>query len=387
MTTPASVRREATIVALALMTFSAYGASIYTYGVLIDDLVADLEGSEFLFVTAFGLAQILAGVGSIVAGRALDRHGSTPVYLTGLAGAIVLGVATLVPGPGSFVAVYTLGAGVLGATGFYHISQTAAARSARGAETGAITRLTVYAAFSAPLFIPLAGHLVERAGWRLALAVPAAVAAVSFLVALALAPVGPTLGERRLGLERSAFRGQAGRYAAALVLSGASIQILSVYQVPVMTAAGLSLATASSIAGYRGFAQFAGRVPLPPVVRRFGAATSMTAALAGIALGSVLLGLATGTVTAFVAMTIIGIAIGAQSPLVGIRGREVFEEELLGSALGTVTLGIFLAGAVGPVLAGLAVDLSGDRRAATFVGAATALAATGFLVTTRSSRQ
>ncbi|MDH4308666.1 MAG: hypothetical protein OEX04_14450, partial [Acidimicrobiia bacterium] len=79
---------------------------------------------------------------------------------------------------------------------------------------------------------------------------------------------------------------------------------------------------------------------------------------------------AAGTVAmAALAMLAIGLAIGAQSPLVGIRGREVFDEKILGTALGTVTLGSFVAGAAMPVAAGALVDATGSRLAAVALGA------------------
>ncbi len=362
--------------ALACVTLAAYGSWIYSFGVILDDLTADLGATESTMVAAFGAAQLLAGAGSVAAGRMLDRRGSRPVFVIGMLGSLVLAAATLTRSPLPFVVLFSTGAGIVGATGFYHISQTAAARIAPGHEAAAITRLTLYAAFSSPIFYPLSAWLVDRSGWRLALQAGAAMTLVSFVAALSIAHSPASDVSRpswRLaigGFDRRAFR-----FAAGVILATGTIQLLSVYQVPVMSSAGLGLATASTLAGARGIMQFLGRLPLTRVAARFGAARTLRSAILMLAVGTALLGGSGWFPLALVAMTVTGLSIGAQSPLVGIRGREVFGDRVLGTSLGTVTLGTFVAGAVTPVVAGALVESTGSRATAVAIGTAIALAA------------
>lgn len=371
-TRPAS---ELSIIVLAAMTMTAYGSWIYTFGVLLDDLVHDLDARESALVVAFGVAQLLAGLGSVFAGRMLDRRGSTPVFLIGAVGSVLLGLSSLATSVWTFGAAYAIGSGVVGATGFYHISQTCSARLFPGRETRAITRLTMYAAFSGPVFYPLTAWLVGIGGWQLGVQIPAVMTLVFFLIAVPLANTPPAdrTGTHRLTLD--GFRGPAARYALGTILAAGTIQLLSVYQVPVMVSAGLALGTASALAGARGIAQFFGRLPLAQIAARFGAARSLRGSTALLAVGTALLAGSSSVVIAGAAMLLAGLAIGAQSPLVGIRGREVFDERVLGTALGTVTLGTFLAGAVTPVVAGALVDASGTRVAAVALGTVVAIAA------------
>jgi MFS family permease len=366
---------ESVVAVLACVTLTAYGSWIYSFGVLLDDLVADLGTGESSLLAAFGAAQLIAGVGSVGAGRLLDRRGSRPVFAVGAAGAALLAATALAGTPAGFLVLFAVGAGSVGATGFYHVSQTVAARLAPGWETHAITRLTLYASFSASLFYPMTAWLVGRGGWQLAVAVSGAITFASFVAALAIAPTPPTDREGRHRLTLAGFDRSARRYAVGVVIATGTVQLLSVYQVPVMVSAGISLGAASVLAGGRGIAQFLGRLPLPRIVARLGAAHSLRSSIALMAVGAALLSAASSVVVAGAAMLLAGLAIGAQSPLVGIRGREVFDERILGTALGSVTLGTFVSGAVAPMVAGALVDATGARPVAVVFGAVLATVA------------
>ena len=82
-----------------------------------------------------------------------------------------------------------------------------------------------------------------------------------------------------------------------------------VYQVPAMTAAGLAFGAASFWAGFRGFAQLGGRLPLMPLVRRIGVANSLRLAYAAIAVGSVALAFAGNHVLAALYAIVAGFGI------------------------------------------------------------------------------
>ena len=50
------------------------------------------------------------------------------------------------------------------------------------------------------------------------------------------------------------------RWVLASMISGGAIDVILVYQVPIMIAAGLSTGAAATVAGVRGFAQVGGRL-------------------------------------------------------------------------------------------------------------------------------
>ncbi len=156
-------------------------------------------------------------------------------------------------------------------------------------------------------------------------------------------------------------------FTLAVALGWVAMSTILVYQVPVMTAAGLPLATAATVAGLRGMSQTAGRIPLAPIVRRLGSARSVALALTSIAAGGVVLAFSGRVVPAVVFALLAGFGIGAMSPLQGIVVEELFDRETLGATMGSYGLIGMGGGAIGPAMAGLLADTSGSRRIVTVI--------------------
>ena len=130
---------------------------------------------------------VITGAGGIVAGRVLDRRGPRPIFLLAAiagAGAMLLASAqgALLP----FAIAYAGGCGLVGALGFYHITQAVAARAAPAAPARAIIWLTLFGAFSSPVYLPLTAWLIQSAGWRGAIRIEAGTVRVAFLLAAVL---------------------------------------------------------------------------------------------------------------------------------------------------------------------------------------------------------
>ena len=87
-----------------------------------------------------------------------------------------------------FAVAYAIGGGSIGALGFYHVTQAAAARTTPARASQAISRLTIIGAFASPIFLPLTAWLVDQTDWRVALRVDAVAVAVAFLFAAAVVP-------------------------------------------------------------------------------------------------------------------------------------------------------------------------------------------------------
>ena len=106
----------------------------------------------------------------IVAGRVLDRCGPRPVFLVaGIAGAGAMLAASVQGALLPFAVAYAGGCGLVGALGFYHITQAVAARTAPAAPARAIIWLTLFGALSSPVYLPLTAWLTQSAGWRAAI--------------------------------------------------------------------------------------------------------------------------------------------------------------------------------------------------------------------------
>lgn len=351
---------------LGLVTIAAYGCWHYSFGVLLDPIIDDTGWSEPFLTLAFGASVFVGGIGSIFGGWLLDRAGSRVVF--GSAAVAVLGTflaAAATSSPMAFAVLTAVGGGAVAALGFYHVTQTVAVRLSPHDSTRAIAILTVWGAFSSAVYLPASAWLVEEFGWRAALVVLGLSAVVTLVAAAVVMDTRtaemPASRHILAGLS-SALRTTAARsFLLSQGVIGVAMGVILAYQVPAMTAAGLPLAAASFWAGFRGFSQLLGRLPLMPMVRRLGVVPSMRLAYASISVGAVVLAFAGTPWVAAVYAVVAGFGIGAISPLIGIHSRDVFGVEGLGTAMGAVSLVFQMAGAVGPPLAGWLAVQTGSR--------------------------
>ena len=355
------------IVALGLLTVVAYGAAFYSYGVLIAPIAAETRWPQAALGAIFSAVLLITGVGGILAGGLLDRVGEQPVFAAGatLSAAAVL-ASSYQTQLWSFALLYAGGCGLAGALGFYHVTQTVAARVATGAAARAIIWLTLIGAFAGPVYLPLTGWLSSTVGWRGAIRVHAVSLAVAFALALLLVRgrggrPSPTRREGAVRALRRALRERPmQRWLAATVITGAATDVVLLYQVPAMVGLGLPLSLAAGLAGFRGAAQLAGRLPLGPVLTRLGARRTVIAVLVLAALSLPLL-LASGAVAVALAFAFVfGAATGAFSALQGIYTHELADPAHLGTLLGTQQALFELGGALGPVTAGALLGATGS---------------------------
>jgi MFS family permease len=371
---------------LGVLTIVTYGTWYYGYGVLIEPIHDDQHWSRGLLGTVFGVAILVNGLGAAAGGRLLDRAGPRSAFLVAaVVSSSFLVVASYQHDPYAFGLAFGIGGGITGALGFYHVTQAAAARSAPGRPARAISRLTIIGALSSPIFLPLTAWLVQATDWRTTLRIDAGILAVAFLAAAAIVPDRRNAGGRPAGRAIDAFRAAwlarpFRRLLAATLLAGAAMDIMLAFQVPIMRDAGLTLGTAATIAGLRGFAQLAGRLPLGLALRRIPARIALTGAYALGSLAALLL-LGSGWIVAAIAYSAVaGIATGASSPLQGIYTAEVVGDRDLGLLLGVQQALYGIAGASGPVAVGILYAVTESwtsaivLAAAGFVGAAALLA-------------
>lgn len=365
---------------LGLVTIAGYGSWYYSFGVLLDPIIADTGWSETALTSAFSASAIVSGIGAVGGGWLLDRLGSRFVFSTAaLTTLVAFAFASTTGSVVVFTVTVAIGGGALGALGFYHITQTAAVRISPTDSTKAIAVLTIWGAFASAIYLPVAAWLVQSTNWRLTLqllvgsaVVVLAIGAIAIHTKTTEMPRSALVWKDLLeGLKTIAAR----RFVVAQGLIGIAVAVLLVYQVPAMTAAGLSLSAASFWAGFRGFAQLGGRLPLMPIVRRLGPARSLQVAYAAIAVGLVLLSFAGTQWLAAVFALIAGFGIGASSPLVGMYSRDVFGEKSLGTAMGSMSMVFLVVGAIGPAAAGWVATATGSRALPVLGAAVLTLAA------------
>jgi predicted MFS family arabinose efflux permease len=376
---------------LGVLTVIGYGACYYAYGVLIGPIRADTRWPDAALGAVFSAALVITGAGGIAAGRVLDRRGPRPVFVVaGVAGAGAMLLASVQGALLAFAIAYAGGCGLVGALGFYHITQAVAARAAPAAPARAIIWVTLFGAFSSPVYLPLTAWLIQSAGWRGAIRVQAGTVAVAFVLAAALIKnPGPSQpADRPAGVFRAVWRSPLVRaWLAATLIGGAAVNALIVYQVPLTTRAGLPLGVAAAVAGFRGLAQLAGRLPLTALAGTLGARTTLVLAYTLAAAVTLLLFAGGALVPVLVLSLLAGAAIGAVYSLQGVYAYQLIDPGYLGTLLGIQQAVFAAGGALGSLTVGALLGATGSGTpAVTIISAGFAAAASVLLLCRATGR-
>jgi MFS family permease len=338
------------------LTVVAYGTWFYGFGVLFSDL-SNFHGlSASTLGVTFGIAQLLSGIGAVATGRRLDVFGPRAVLgIIGPIGATIYFASSFTTGT-MFLTMYALGGGLIGAAGFYSFTQPLAVRTASTDSTRAITRLTIWGAFSSPIMIPLTEVLRSSYGWQTAVRLPAALTLIAFFVAASVCRVVVSPSEKPPALIvsiRSALGNARLRlFTIGAFLSSIAASTLLVFQVPTMTAAGVSTGTAALLASVRGFMQLGGRLPLVPAIRKFTAPRLIIVARYTLGISALFL-LGSGNIAfAVIYVVFAGITLGALSALDGVAARDIVQPEVFGTVMGGFGLITTLGAALGPIFSG-----------------------------------
>lgn len=364
---------------LGAVTIVAYGTWYYSFGVLLDPILVDTQWPEAWVVASFGVAGVGGALAAPFAGRMVDQYSPRIIFAgTGTVASAGLAFASSADGLPQFVAGSALGGATLAAFGFYHVTQTAAIRNSPQNVAKAVALVTLFGAFASTIYLPLTAYLVDQTGWRSALRLLALISAVSMVaIAIVMRPIeAKTYKLRPMPTMALLSHGPQRRYAAATSGIGVASGIVLVYQVPLMTSAGLSLTAAAWLAGARGTTQFLGRLPITWLTARFGSVGSLQLAFGSITVGVLLLAITTSPVIGLGYVAVAGFGIGATSPLQGIRNAELFEAKHLGHAMGLMTMIFGLSGALGPAVVALLNDVADTRWWAISVSVTAALFAT-----------
>ncbi len=357
-----------TVCGLGVVTIVAYGVAYYSYGVLIDPIRTSTGWSSSALGAVFSGVLVIGGAGALIGGRLVDRLGTRPAFLlAGTIGAGAVAAASYQHELPAFAVLYAVGCGLISALGFYNITQPASIRAAVNEPARAVVWLTVIGAFSSPIFLPATAALVDGIGWRSTIRVLAAIAAATFVAMAALqrterphahAGGGPVSVRDALrgAWQAPGFR----RWVLASLISGAGVDIILVYQVPVMIAAGLSTGAAATIGGIRGFAQLGGRLPLSPLLRRLGTRRTIVLTLIVAAVGTLLLLTSGHVVPAVLYSLLAGASIGAMYTLQGIYTNELVGGANLSMLMGVQTAVFAIGGATGPLIAGTLFGATGS---------------------------
>jgi MFS family permease len=352
--------------ALGLLTIAAYGSWFYGFGVLVEDISADLGTGVGVLGAVYGATTLAGGAGAVAVGRLLDRRGPRTVAgVIGPLAAVTYAVSSFVDDGAVFCVVFAVAGGAVSASGFYSFTQPVAMSVRPDDTVRAVTRLTIWGAFASPLMIPLTEVMRDLWGWRGAMRGSSVVLFVAFALVASMMRTVPASSSGPVQPLRSVIRRAASSpfirwYAGSAMLASAAISSLLVFQVPVMKWAGLTAAAAASLAGARGMLQLVGRLPLVPLVSRFGAWRLQFAARTALVAGAVALWASGNGAAAVTYVIVVGASTGALSAVDGMVSRDVLDGENFATLMSMVGLVGTVGGALGPVVVGLLVQATGS---------------------------
>jgi MFS family permease len=266
----------------------------------------------------------------------------------------------------------------------------------------ALALLTVLGGLASPIFIPLAGWLVPRIGWRetlfafgliqLGIALPLALLMVRrHPEDLGLFPDGaPTAAEAATTPETGVgIREAVGRLPFwTIILTNLAVQlgsnVLFAHQIAYMIGRGQTPAVAATLAGMVGLASLPGRYIFNVLSDRILPQRLLGMSQAVQALGVVCLALADSTGWLVVYLVVYGSAFGAPGGLIASARAQHFGRRCFGTIAALQGYPALAAAALGPLLAGWLYDRSGSYQA-TFVAVALmyALSAAAMVATPR----
>lgn len=352
--------------ALGLLTILSYGSWFYGFGVLVDDVGTGLGLGIGVLGVVYGLTTLCGGIAAVFAARHFDGHGAGRVLSTvGPLAATLYGVASYATNPLVFCLAFVVSGAAISASGFYSFTQPLSISLRPAEHVRMITRLTIWGAFSSPIMIPLTEAIRGAFGWRAAMRVSAVLLIAAFVAAhVATRNVHevPRSSSRSI---RAAVVGVAGSrflrfYALAILTASMSVSSLLVFQVPVMKWAGLSASAAAGFAGGRGLLQLLGRIPLIPVVDRFGAWRVQVACRGAVGMGAASLWLSGQLPFAVIYVVVIGASAGALSAIDGIVAREILPDTDFATLAAVLGLIGTVGSALGPALVGTLAQVVGS---------------------------
>jgi MFS family permease len=385
---------------LGVTELVSWGVLVYAFSVLVVPMRAELGWTAAVLNGAYATGVVISGLLAIPVGRLLQAYGARGVMTLGT----VASVATLllwshVHSKAAFFCVFALG-GVAMATTLYEPVFAVTAAWFDRHRPRAVLVLTVFGGLASVVFVPLTAALVNAIGWRSALMVLAAIAAVVGLPVhgllirrrpadLGLHPDGashapPSAPHHVTGRARSVLAIPSFWWlTACLVMSTAARFGVSVVLVAYLTDRGYALSTAALAAGGVGLFQVGGRLLVTALNSRLPEHLTTGAVFLGQGIGIAVplctTGAGAGATAAMVVFVVLfGLGFGMEALLRGALVPSYYGPSNYPSINGV--LGAFVVGAraAGPLFAGLAVTALGGYQ---WVFVAAALMCCGSAIT------
>jgi MFS family permease len=354
---------------------------------------------------AYSTSLLVAGLLGVPIGRLVDRRGARAVMAAGslLGGLSLVGLSGITAAWQLYL-LWGVGIGVSMALTLYPVTFTVVANWFHRRRGAALALLTLVGGLSSPIYIPIAGLLVDRLGWREAVAV---LATTQLVIALPLHALVVRRHPEDMGLEPdgeapratddrlrgAAARDAFGRAAFWTLTTSYSLALLSgtvllAHQVAFLIARGYPAVFAAWVAGLVGAASLPSRVLLNVLSDRLGPQPLLALSLATQTLGAVALVALHSLSGVYVYVALQGVGFGASSPLRASVMADHFGRRAYGLITAVQGIPVAVAAAGGPLLAGAVYDATGSYDAALWlIAGCLAAAALAVALTPRPPRQ
>lgn len=357
------------VAAMAGLIFSTGTLTIYSFGVFVHPLHAEFGWNRTqlggaVAMSQFGLAVALPFWGSLV-----DRFGPRPIMLVSIVTMSVL-VASLALLTDHLWHLYLIFAGIpflAAGTSPLGYSATLVRRFERHLGL-ALGLATMGVGLGASILPPLAQALINAYGWRHAYAL---IGLITFLVGLPAilvatrhtrGPVVRQVGTVRLPVLPAMRTPTFLLMCAIFLLLGVTTVGVLAQLVPMMIDRGFAPTAAAGIAALTGLSALVSRGGIGWVLDRVQAprVIAVVALLACVAF--LLLAFSGGRPSSYLAVVLLGGAIGAEVNFIAFLTRRHFAQALFGRLYG-IEFGIYLiGGGIGPLLLGVSFDHLGGYR-------------------------
>lgn len=364
----------------------AFGTA-YTFGIFFDSMATEFDASRGSTALIFGITLLLFFGFGIVSGPLSDRVGPLPLlaagavlfvgglFLTSLVNRVWLGYIT-----------YGLGVGL--GSGFFVAPLTAAAGGLfvkrRAAALGLVA---VGNGLGSMLLIPLAQWMIDEFGWRTAYRVLALVAAVAFLFALVTVlrpPPRPAASGTANAAPLSADPVFRSLFLSSLFMSLGLFTAFA-FIVSFATDNGVSERTAALIFALIGLSSIVGRLGLSFLSGRIGAVRVYQLMLLFQPIAHAIWLVAGGSVGLLIAFALVlGTTYGGFVAITPEVGITLFGAENMGRMMGQLFLSFGIGGLIGPPIAGLLADNTGQR---TVIGIVIAMVVIALALSTGMTRK
>jgi MFS family permease len=258
----------AAVVELSIDQLVVWGALYYSYSVLAVPIARDLGVPTSTVAAAFSMSLLVSSLLARRVGQLMDRDGARSVLLYGsVFGPLALGGLATVQGE---VPLFLLFAalGIARAFCLYEPAFRAVVEwcPEPRQRSRALLVLTAVAGFASTVFLPFTAFLVDGFGWRTAVLVLAAIAAVVTLLIRLRLPSAPPRAPQHEPVSTFVERTSSPRLlSAGFALQAFAATGASVCLVWHLVEGGATLEGAAALAGLAGAAQVPARLLLSPL--------------------------------------------------------------------------------------------------------------------------